>query len=796
MSDDCIRIRGARQNNLKGLDLDLPLGELLVVTGVSGAGKSSLAFDTLYAEGQRRYVETFSPYARQFLDRMDRPRVDRIEGIPPAIAIDQTNPVRTSRSTVGTMTELSDHLKLLYARAAQLYCGGCGRPVRRDTPESIADALLGDGLPVLVTFPVQVPASFSEEEVRGFLAAQGYTRVHRRDGDTLEVVQDRLRPAAERRARLVEALEAALERGRGRVSVYRADAQEPPRRFSRDLHCPDCDLRYRDPVPSLFSFNSPLGACETCRGFGRTLGIHPDLVVPDPARTLAGGAVRPWQTESYGECQDDLLRFARRRGVRTDVPWRDLSPEERRWVLEGEGEWEDRVWYGVGRFFSWLESKAYKMHVRVLLSKYRSYAVCPACGGARLKPEALLWRLGTREDADAALGGTARFRPAGVAFPDAVLSALPGLTLHDLAGLPLGTARAFFDGLHLPAPLDQATDLLLREIRTRLAYLVEVGVGYLTLDRQSRTLSGGEVQRINLTTALGTSLVNTLFVLDEPSIGLHPRDVGRIIGVLQRLRDAGNTLVVVEHDPQVMLAADRILHLGPGPGENGGEVVFFGPPGERVKQGLESSAGIARVADSDALVFPGAGAGAGGGVGPPDGATRWLEVLGAAEHNLKGIDVRIPLGRLVCLTGVSGSGARPRRPAPTGTCGATSPSGTWSWWTSHPSGRPPAPTLPATSAPSTPSASASPPSRSPGSGATPPAPSASTRVTGAARPAAGTASSTWRCSSCPTSTCAAPTATGGATVPRCSRSGWKDRVVPRVRMGLPGPACPSQTCST
>ena len=662
MSDDCIRIRGARQNNLKGLDLDLPLGELLVVTGVSGAGKSSLAFDTLYAEGQRRYVETFSPYARQFLDRMDRPRVDRIEGIPPAIAIDQTNPVRTSRSTVGTMTELSDHLKLLYARAAQLYCGGCGRPVRRDTPESIADALLGDGLPVLVTFPVQVPASFSEEEVRGFLAAQGYTRVHRRDGDTLEVVQDRLRPAAERRARLVEALEAALERGRGRVSVYRADAQEPPRRFSRDLHCPDCDLRYRDPVPSLFSFNSPLGACETCRGFGRTLGIHPDLVVPDPARTLAGGAVRPWQTESYGECQDDLLRFARRRGVRTDVPWRDLSPEERRWVLEGEGEWEDRVWYGVGRFFSWLESKAYKMHVRVLLSKYRSYAVCPACGGARLKPEALLWRLGTREDADAALGGTARFRPAGVAFPDAVLSALPGLTLHDLAGLPLGTARAFFDGLHLPAPLDQATDLLLREIRTRLAYLVEVGVGYLTLDRQSRTLSGGEVQRINLTTALGTSLVNTLFVLDEPSIGLHPRDVGRIIGVLQRLRDAGNTLVVVEHDPQVMLAADRILHLGPGPGENGGEVVFFGPPGDLVKKGSESfslqeSREAARSpGENDSDPFFSQVSPPGEGVGPPDAATRWLDILGAAEHNLKGIDVRIPLGRLVCLTGVSGSG--------------------------------------------------------------------------------------------------------------------------------------------
>ncbi len=774
MADDCIRIRGARQNNLKGLDLDLPLGELLVVTGVSGSGKSSLAFDTLYAEGQRRYVETFSPYARQFLDRMDRPRVDRVEGIPPAIAIDQTNPVRTSRSTVGTMTELADHLKLLYARAAQLHCGGCGRPVRRDTPESIADELLGDAgsrsptppgsgvrrndegvqrirgsppaasseghrkggsargasPPVLVTFPLTVPESFSEDEVRGFLARQGYTRVHRRDGDMLEVVQDRLRLAPERRARLVEALEAALERGRGRVAVYQADADAPPRRFSRDLHCPDCDRHYRDPVPSLFSFNSPLGACETCRGFGRTLGIDPGLVIPDETKTLASGAVRPWQTESYRECQDDLMRFARRRGVRTDVPWRDLSADERRWVLEGEGEWEDRLWYGVGRFFAWLETKAYKMHVRVLLSKYRSYAVCPACGGARLKPEALLWRLGTREDADAALGatarfhpagvtvpdaalaGAARFRPAGVTIPDAVLVALPGLTLHDLASLPLWTVRAFFEGLHLPAPLDQATDLLLREIRTRLAYLVEVGVGYLTLDRQSRTLSGGEVQRINLTTALGTSLVNTLFVLDEPSIGLHPRDVGRVVGVLRRLRDAGNTLVVVEHDPQVMLAADRILDLGPGPGERGGEVVFFGPLGEilpvaadpglpqpqttddfarrssRTPAGAVAPSGTrgrsirsggspAKRGPAETLAHAGGpearvGAGRsltaeylaglrqvsppGAGAGPPDAATRWLEVLGAAEHNLKGIDVRIPLGRLVCVTGVSGSG--------------------------------------------------------------------------------------------------------------------------------------------
>ena len=655
MSSDFIRVRGARQHNLKGIDLDLPLGELVVVTGVSGSGKSSLAFDTLYAEGQRRYVETFSPYARQFLDRMDRPRVDRIEGIPPAIAIDQTNPVRTSRSTVGTMTEVADHLKLLFARAARLYCRGCGRPVRRDTPEGIADALLaaaGEGTPALVTFPVPLPESFSEEEVRGLLARQGYTRVHAREGQVLQVVQDRVRLAPGRRARLVEALELALDHGRGRLAVYPLlpeGAAGPPWRFSADLHCPDCDLHYREPTPSLFSFNSPLGACETCRGFGRTLGIDEGLVVPDGSRTLAGGAVRPWQSESYRECQDDLMRFARARGTRTDVAWRDLGEGARRWVLDGEGEWDAGVWYGVHRFFAWLETKSYKMHIRVLLSKYRAYSVCPVCRGARLKPEALLWRLGSREEADRVLAPGARFHPAGVDLPRDRLEALPGLTLHDLNGLPVQRARELLDRLTLPPPLDEATELLLREVRTRLRYLVEVGLSYLTLDRQSRTLSGGEVQRINLTTALGTSLVNALFVLDEPSVGLHPRDIGRLVGVLHRLRDAGNSLVVVEHDPQVMLAAGRVLDLGPGPGERGGEVVFFGTPTEMA--GAEGSLTGDYLAGRRAVLTPGA-------AGPlvPDGATPWLEVLGAADHNLKGIDVRIPLGCLVCVTGVSGSG--------------------------------------------------------------------------------------------------------------------------------------------
>jgi excinuclease ABC subunit A len=624
-----IVIRGARQHNLKNLSLDIPLRELVVVTGVSGSGKSSLVFDTLYAEGQRRYVETFSPYARQFLDRMDKPHVERIEGIPPAIAIDQTNPVRTSRSTVGTMTELADYLKLLFARAATLHCRGCGRKVTRDTPQTIFEALTRASHEardprLVVTFPVAIPDNFADAEVLALLESQGYARIHARDARVLHVVQDRLRASAER-ARVVEALETALRMGHGRVDVHvQPDDAKAGKstvwRFSSDLHCPDCDLHYADPTPSAFSFNSPLGACETCRGFGRVIDIDFGLVVPDAAKTLREGAIKPWQSPSFRECQDDLVKYAKKRGVPLDVAWRDLDDAHRRWVLEGEPEWVNwdtswpGAWYGVRRFFAWLETKSYKMHIRVLLSKYRAYAPCAACGTARLKPDALLWRLA-------------------------------GLTVHDVSLLPIARALEFFAALALPAPLDDATELLLGEIRARLGYLCDVGLGYLTLDRQSRTLSGGEVQRINLTTALGTSLVNTLFVLDEPSIGLHPRDMGRVIAVMQRLRDAGNSLLVVEHDPQVMLAADRILDIGPGPGERGGEIVVFGTPGDLMAHPRSLTgdylAGRKRIAAAPPA-------------SPRDAAQ--LEVLGASEHNLRGIDVAIPLHTLVCVTGVSGSG--------------------------------------------------------------------------------------------------------------------------------------------
>ncbi|MEA3278058.1 MAG: excinuclease ABC subunit UvrA, partial [Pseudomonadota bacterium] len=651
---DCIRLRGIRQNNLKNLDLDLPLGELIVVTGVSGSGKSSLAFDTVYAEGQRRYVETFSPYARQFLDRMDRPQADRIEGIPPAIAIDQTNPVRTSRSTVGTMTELNDHLKLLFARAARLYCRGCGREVRRDTPETIWVDLIqtsaGEGPRALVTFQVPVPERFTAEEIRRLLAQQGYIRILREDEQAIEVIQDRLRLTPGNRGRTLEALEAALEHGHGHARVYPLDEdREPgrPRRYSTDLHCPDCDIAYRDPIPNLFSFNSPVGACETCRGFGRTIGIDWSLVVPDEGKSLIEGAIKPIQSDSYAEVQEDMMGFAYRRGIPTDVPWRDLAEQDRQWVLEGEGEWEDGVWYGVRRFFDWLEGRAYKMHVRVLLSRYRAYDQCPTCEGARLKDEALDWRVGGPKGAQRALGGARRFRHSRVDMDDAAWEGLPGLNIHDLMRLPVERCRGFFGELELPGAMDQAMDLLLTGIRSRLRYLCEVGLGYLTLDRQSRTLSGGEVQRINLTTALGTSLVNTLFVLDEPSIGLHPRDMDRILAMLHRLRDAGNSLLVVEHDPQVMLAADRILDIGPGPGENGGQVVFEGPPaallGSTDSLTGDYLAGRRAVAESRQPQ-------------PPERGAPVVRVLGAGAHNLKGIDVEIPLNRLVLVTGVSGSG--------------------------------------------------------------------------------------------------------------------------------------------
>ena len=439
---------------------------MTVVTGPSGSGKSSLVFDTLYAEGQRRYVETFSAYARQFLDRMDRPQVDRVDGVPPAIAIDQTNPVRSSRSTVGTMTELNDHLKLFYARAAELFDKKTSHQVRHDTPETIYVELLerteANDPRIAITFPVELPESASDDEVAQWLSASGYTRVqakrHVNGRQMLDVVADRFRLQKTERSRALEAIESALLRGTGRVNVYvlpepgaeGADkpVDTPTWRFSTGLHSPESDIRYADPQPALFSFNSAYGACETCRGFGRVIGVDLGLVIPDERKTLRGGAVKTLQTPAWKENQDDLLRYGAKAGIRLGVPWSELTQKERDWVINGSPDWSGKwqnQWYGVQRFFDYLESKAYKMHIRVLLSKYRSYTKCPTCEGARLKTEALLWRLGTKEQADAVLKPADRFLPAGVEWTRAQLEALPGLTLHDLMLMPIDRIRRFFD---------------------------------------------------------------------------------------------------------------------------------------------------------------------------------------------------------------------------------------------------------------------------------------------------------------------------------------------------------------
>lgn len=654
-----IRIRGAKQNNLKNLDVDFEHGKFTVVTGVSGSGKSSLVFDTLYAEGQRRYVETFSPYVRQFMDRMDRPRVDKIEGILPAIAIDQTNPVRTSRSTVGTMTELNDLLKILFAQTARLFCQRCGEEIKEETAqtiwEEISSKLKDDNgqSRLFVTFELNVPDNYPVEQATAALESQGFTRYEVKTKEKqkfIEVTADRFKSNIDKN-RAIEALDSALLHGKGKLTVRVEKPDEEPQfwKFSSSLSCANCDITYSKPHNSTFSFNSPLGACEKCKGFGRIIGVDYGLVIPDQSKSLAEGAVKPWNTDSYLECKDDLLRYAKQRGLDINKPFRDLTQEEKDWVCFGDPLWKSfrsKRWYGVKHFFEWLETKAYKLHVRVLLSRYRNYTECPECHGARLKPQALLWRVGSYEEAQRVLGGDyKRYRSTSATFSDAILQNLPGLNFQDMMRLPLERLKDFFDHLTLTAEQMESCDMLLDEIRSRLKFLNEVGLGYLTLDRQSRTLSGGEVQRINLTTALGTSLVNTLFVLDEPSIGLHPQDMERVNSVMRRLRKAGNTLVVVEHDPQVMLAADKIIDIGPGPGQKGGKIIFEGTPQE-----LKASNTVTGQYLRGEKKIPISKAKA------PRGVIPSIVLLGASEHNLKDVDIRIPLGKIVCVAGVSGSG--------------------------------------------------------------------------------------------------------------------------------------------
>ena len=628
MPQQFIEVHGACQHNLKNLDLKIPLGQITVITGVSGSGKSSLAFDTLYAEGQRRYVESFSAYARQFLDRMTPPQVERVEGLPPAIAIEQTNTIRSSRSTVGTMTEINDYMKTLFARLATLHCPGCGRPVHRDDPESIAKELLKHHRDrrAVVCFPLSLTKKVHVDQVESGLKRLGLFRLFdsreaveltqtllkKRIPATLQVLIDRLVLRRADRQRLIDSLEQALRFGKGALTVFieRQDRGFEEERYSEGLHCAQCNVHFAAPTPNLFSFNSPIGACPTCNGFGRTIAIDHDLVIPDPRKTLAGGAIRPWTGGFSVECQEDLLRHCKRKGIPTNVPFEKLSAGHRSVVLDGDGDF-----YGVQGYFDWLEGRVYKMHVRVLLSRYRAYVTCKKCGGARLKDEALYYRLN-------------------------------GKTLYDIYAMAARDSETFFNALQLPKHLDKVSEILLGEIRSRLRYLNHVGLDYLTLDRQSRTLSGGEVQRVNLTSAIGSSLVNTLFVLDEPTIGLHPRDTGRVVDVLERLRQNRNTILVVEHDPDVIRRGDHLIDLGPGAGAGGGQVIYQGKVSglSRAKESLTA----AYVTGKKSHPLPEQRR------GPQKG--RRLTIQGARENNLKNLTVKIPLGLFVCITGVSGSG--------------------------------------------------------------------------------------------------------------------------------------------
>jgi excinuclease ABC subunit A len=668
-------VRGARTHNLKNVDVTLPHGKLVIFTGVSGSGKSSLAFDTIYAEGQRRYVESLSAYARQFLERMEKPDVDRIEGICPAIAIRQKNSVRNPRSTVGTTTEIHDYMRLLYARIGRTFCRQCGQEVVRETAEIVAKRLndLAAGTRVMIGFQIPVvaiPAAPAKEATadsdaiddlfegedpqngansesripnpgieetvntlqrRGFgrllvdgraVAFDEIDRASLKDRTTLDVIVDRLRIEGDLRSRLTDSIETSYREGGGAAfaivlhdAAHEATNPEPrtpnPDRieFSERFECRTCGIAYETPQPRLFSFNNPFGACPTCHGFGNIIELDMALVVPDPSKSVNQGAIEPWTKPHYRAQLAELKRAARKAGVRLDVPWSELTADERTFVVEGNGTYD-----GIRGFFRWLERKKYKVHVRVFLSRYRGYLACPDCGGARLRREARDVRVG-------------------------------GRTIDAVSALTVREAQQFFADLQLTEKEGAVAEKVLREIRRRLSFLADVGLNYLTLDRLSSTLSGGESQRINLATSLGSALVGTLYVLDEPSIGLHSRDNRRLIDILQQLRDQGNTVLVVEHDEDMIRVADHIVDIGLGAGEQGGKVVYSGDyPGL-----LHESRSLTAKYLRNELAIP---------VPSPRrrGLSHKIRLKGASEHNLKDIDIDIPLNALTCVTGVSGSG--------------------------------------------------------------------------------------------------------------------------------------------
>jgi excinuclease ABC subunit A len=678
-----ISIRGARTHNLKAISLDIPLNRLIVVTGVSGSGKSSLVFDTLYAEGQRRYVQSLSTYARLFLERMDRPDVDSVSDIPPALALRQKNTIKNARSTVGTVTEISDYLRLLFATVGRTTCSRCAVEVARDTVESAARyAVTGSGMRLFLA-PFEL-GSRSTAAACEYLAQNGYHRLYI-DGAVVEtaellsravqlviqdggsggnpqhkigdgaagplmVVTDRIAvDSNDAGARVREALEKAFYLGGGRariVTVVREDGRMKAvdeAIFDRRFNCSRCGALFLEPTPALFSANSPIGACPECEGFGRTVELDLEKVIPDPGLSLRQGLVAPWRTPAYQEMKLWMLKCARRARVRTAAPYREMSDAERAWLLDGEPRSGAREsshdsdferWPGVRGFFRWMEKRRYKTHVRIMLARYRRFVPCPACVGAKLRPEALNVRV-------------------------------DGLTIADAGTLAVREFKAWLAHLAAKPEMAERAGAVLRELQTRVGYLDEVGLGYLTIERQARTLSGGEAQRIHLASALGSLLTATMYALDEPTVGLHASDVRRLIGVLRHLRDLGNTVVVVEHDPMMIAGADYTVELGPGGGHYGGNLVRAGAPANTAK--AVKSAGARNGKNGKHLTN---GAASGDGTSPGrvmlmrtlarerrfTRRDRALRIVGAREHNLKNLDVRIPLGRMVCVTGVSGSG--------------------------------------------------------------------------------------------------------------------------------------------
>jgi excinuclease ABC subunit A len=621
---DRIVLRNARQHNLKGITVEFPRRALTVITGPSGSGKSSLAFDTLYAEGQRRYVESLSTYAKQFLERMPKPLLDSLEGISPAVAIEQKNPTTSSRSTVGTATEIYDYLRLLWARCGTTYCRNCGAIVKSDTVQGVVDALLSGGQhvdAVLVTFPLPASAHRSDVEIAAQLRAAGFVRAQVdgapvrldepgieqrvREGQDVLVVVDRIAATDDNRGRVADAVATAFNEGEG---VALALSNGSRRRFSEHPTCSNCGTAAPAPTPALFSFNNPRGACPGCNGFGAVLEYDESLIVPDGRRSVADGALDPWTKPRYEGRRRLLRETARSKGIAVDVPWRDLTAKQRDFLLHGVAG----RYIGMFPFLERLEDKRYQQYIRVFLRQYQLAKRCPACGGTRLQPEAL-----------------------AVKVAGETIAAAAARTAADLA--------AWLAGLELPPFERQVAEHILRELTARVGFVNDVGLGYLTLDRLTRTLSGGEAQRIALSNALGSRLVDTLYVLDEPSIGLHPHDIDRLLGLLRRLATAGNTVVVVEHDPAAMAAADWMVELGPGSGETGGQLVYQGPAaGVRAANTLTGQylSGEKRIGVPSARR-------------PPGG---WLRLRGARLHNLQGVDVDLPLRVLTVVTGVSGSG--------------------------------------------------------------------------------------------------------------------------------------------